>query len=150
MDIDTKIARVLLAAGTVGVGVIVTDTPASASGTHNIGPVMISSAHQLYAHGVATNTSGGLEHWYDLRSFESAPTWDNVCYWQAQLNEIAPNGQTYVFTETTGTHGCSWLMGIKDWQNWDANYRENTRMRFKWKSPQTQNGDWKLIGDLID
>ncbi len=150
MGIDTKIARVLLAAGTIGAGVVATDSPAGASTLHSIGPISISGAHNLVARGVATNGSAGLEYWADLRSLEGAPTWDNVCYWQASLNEIAPNGQDYVFSETTGVHGCSWLQAFKDWQNWDGNYRENTRMRFKWKSPNTQNGDWKLIGDLVD
>jgi hypothetical protein len=94
---------------------------------------------------------GGLEHWRNFRTAETTPVFDTACNYQSALAEIDPDGETIIFHQFTGRYtGCTLLIGFFDWPNWDANYREDTRFRCKWRSDATIGGDWQRIGDMQD
>lgn len=136
-------------AGATAAGILLPGSPAGAT-PHSV-QTLANGAHVLLGSADETEVGSGLEHWTNFRTQETTPVWDTVCNYQSNLTEIAPDGQTIIFDEFSSRHqGCTLLIGFFDWPNWDANYREDTRFRCKWRSDATVGGDWQRIGDLRD
>ena len=141
-----KTAAVGAAAAT---GMVLLQPGTAWAGTHSV-QTLVNGGHHLILQGDEHEVGSGLEHWFNIRSSETAPIFDTVCSYQGWMGEIHPGGQL-VFTEYSSHHkGCSWLIGFFDWPGWDSNYPENVHLRGKWKSDNTPASDWWTIGDLRD
>lgn len=142
-----------VALGAATAGLLLADAAPALATTHSV-RTTANGGHVLQAVGSeheGTGAYAGLEYWQDIRTTETTPWWDTVCNYQSYLAEIAPDGRTYRFTQYSSRHsGCSFLIGYFDWPGWESWYQEDTRLRAKWDSDNTVNGDWQTIGDLRD
>lgn len=124
--------------------------PGVAAATPHQVQTLANGGHVLIFRADETEVGGGLEHWSNFRTSETAPVGDTVCNYQSYLAEQHPR-YGWIFDQYSSRHrSCSFMLAFFDWPNWEANYVEDTRFRGKWRSDNTVGGNWQTIGDLKD